>query len=74
MARSDLEKVRVYIKIYNGYDENYNSKYAYIPIKKLSRTDFDADKVLNIVGALESCLNNEIDSIQKIEVSNLFFA
>ena len=71
MASSILQAIRVSLRLDNGVDSQGNTKTVGVSLGTLNKATFDADKVLAIANALEPCLNKEIDSVQKTEVSTL---
>ena len=76
MAKSVLKKIQVYARVMNGYDSHDNHIFGNIPFKKIDvnalKNNFDADKALTIVEALEPCLSNTIYDVIKVETSSIY--
>ena len=76
MARSELEKIQVYVRVINGYDSHNNYIFGNIPLKKIDanalKNNFNADKALAIVEALDPCLSKDIYNVIKVETSSIY--
>ena len=64
MATAITTKIRVNIKLDAG-----NGKTVSVSLGSLNKDAFDANKVLSIVGLLDSIFDKSIDSVEKIETS-----
>ena len=71
MATVTLQKVSVNIKLDNGTDDEGRQRTVSISLGALSKDNFDADKALAVKEALEPCLDKEVYSVEKVEVSTI---
>ena len=71
MANSALKKVSVNIKLDNGTDGEGNQRTVSIALGTLSKDNFNADKAIAIIAALEPCLSKTVYAIEKVEVSSI---
>ena len=71
MANTALKKVSVNIKLDNGMDSEGNIRTVTISLGSLSKDNFNADKALAVITALEPCLNKEVNTVEKVEVSTI---
>ena len=71
-AVATTTKISVSLKLNNGLDpESGVQRTASLSLGSLNKATFNADKVMALVGVLMSCLNKEVLSIMKTEVSSL---
>ena len=71
MANTALKKVSVNIKLDNGMDSEGNIRTVTVSLGSLSKDNFNADKALAVITALEPCLNKEVNTVEKVEVSTI---
>ena len=71
MANTRAKKISVNIKLDNGTDGEGNQRTVSIPLGTLNKDNFDADKAIAIIAALEPCLSKTVYAIEKVEVSSL---
>lgn len=71
MAVTTLKTRTARAVVQTGTDSDGNVKTANVPISGLSKTaaDWDADKFLNIVGALEPCLRETVVSAETVDTN-----
>ena len=72
MANSILKNIRVNINLNNGTDNYGNLRTVSVTLGKINKDNFDEDKVRAIVYALEPCLSKTVNSVDKVEVYNLY--
>ena len=70
-ATVTTSKIRVNVKLNNGYAPSGATKYVSIPLGKLDKDAFDADKVVNIVALLSPVLDKSVASVEKVETSTI---
>lgn len=68
---STIKKVSVSVKLDVGTTTTGKTKLASLNLGTLSKTGFDADKVMVIVNLLGACLNKTVYAVEKNEVSTL---
>ena len=73
MANTALKKVSLNVVLDNGTDSWGNSRTVSFPIEGLSRDNFNADKALAIVSALEPCFSRSIASLDLVQTSSLYY-
>lgn len=71
MATTTLKKVSVNIKLDNGIDTEGRARTVSISLGSLSKDNFDADKALAVVAALEPCLSKTVSTVEKTETSTI---
>ena len=71
MANATLKKVSVNVKLDDGTDSDGKQHTVSIALGTLSKDNFDADKALAIINALEPCLTRDLVSVEKVEVSTI---
>ena len=73
MAVLRLQNINVNIKLENGYDMDGNTLTVAISLDNISKDNFDPDKALAIVGALEPCLSKAVEGIDVVQTLSLWF-
>lgn len=68
---TETKKVSVALKLNNGTTSTGAIKTVSVNLGNLNKTAFDAQKTLNIVNALYTCLERSIYGIEKTEVTLL---
>ncbi len=63
MARLTPDSISVEIKLDNGIDIDGNERTVSISLGNLNKDNFDADKALAVLGALEPCLQKTVNSM-----------
>ena len=71
MAISSLQKISASVRLNNGTDMDGNTITVGMNLGSFSKDNFDADKLLAIVGLLEPCLSKAVEAVEKIEVSTI---
>ncbi len=71
MANVALKKVSVNVKLNNGTDSEGNQRTVTISLGTLSKDNFNADKALTVIAALEPCLDKALSAVEKVEVSTI---
>ncbi|MBQ3347452.1 MAG: hypothetical protein IJG39_10230 [Synergistaceae bacterium] len=71
MARSVLEDIHVFLGLDNGTDAEGNTILLKTRLGHVSKTSFDPDKLIAVIGALEPCLNKTIEKIEVRHISSL---
>lgn len=71
MANIVKKKISINIKLNNGTDSEGNQRTVSVPFGTLSQYNFNADKVLAVIAALEPCLDKSLSSIEMVELSNI---
>lgn len=71
MATNTLYSIGVSIKLDDGQDSQGNPKTVSISMPALSKNNYDDDKALAVIGALEPCLNKSINAIRKTTVTSV---
>lgn len=67
-----LTKIAVKMNLNNGTDpQTGDIKTVSVSLGALNPTTYDAQKVMNIVGAISTCLTKSIYSVQEIRTSTL---
>ena len=70
-ATVTTSKIRVNVKLNNGTTASGATKYVSIPLGRLDKDAFDADKVVNIVALLSPVLDKSVASVEKVETSTI---
>ena len=68
---SITKRVAVSLKLNNGTSTTGSIKTVSVNLGSLNKSAFDAQKAINIVNALSSCLERSVYSTEKTEVSIL---
>ena len=72
MISSTLNAISVRLNLNNGYDyQTGQIKTVSAFLSSLNPNTYDAQKVMNIVGAISTCLTKSIYSVQEIRTSTL---
>ena len=71
MANTLLQKVSVNIKLNNGTDADGKLRTVSVTLGNLSASNFDADKALAIITALEPCLSKTVNSVNMVQTSTI---
>lgn len=71
MALEEIATRTARVALENGTDSEGNMKYVNQSITGISKSGWDADKFLNIVGALGPCLSKTIGNAQTVVTSNI---
>ena len=71
MANTLLKKVSVNIKLDDGTDSDGKQHTISIALGNLSKDNFDADKALAIINALEPCLTRDLVSVDMLQTSTI---
>ena len=68
---TECKKITVAMKLNNGTTTTGTVKTVSLNLGSLNKSAFDAQKAINIVNALSSCLERSVYSTEKTEVSIL---
>ena len=66
-----LDKIAVRMNLNNGTDSQGNVKTVSQNLGSLNPTNYDAQKVMNIVNGLVPCLTKSVYSVQEVRTSTL---
>ena len=71
MANTLLKKVSVNIKLDNGTDADGKQRTVSVFLGNFSKDNFNADKALAIINALEPCLSKTVYSVDMVQTSTI---
>ena len=71
MANTRLQKISGHIELDNGMDMYGNIKTIPVSLGTFNKNNFNPDKLLNIVIALEPCLNKEVAGVYFTQVNSI---
>lgn len=71
MAVVTLKKVTVNLVLNNGTDSQGHVKTVNSSLGNLSETNYDDDKALAVVSALQPCMSKTLVSVQRNDINNL---
>ena len=71
MVVATPEKMKVYLKLRNGYSADGSVNTISINMGSMSLSNFDVNKAFAIAALLEPCLDRAIYRIEKVETSTI---
>ena len=72
MAYTELRSVSVNVKLEDGLDSDYNTKYVNVSLGQLDEDNYDLNKVIAVVYALVPCLSKTISQVEEVKKSYIY--